>query len=114
MSFTLGSLTLPFPKSLTRGFIETGAENTNIEGKTTKRKENRKEVFELVFQNLETDDADSILSEHDLEEVRTFTVNETNLSIGPTDVLVNIINREYVRSGGEYRQNLTLVLKEVS
>ena len=36
MSFILGNITLPNPKSFTREFIETSAANLLIEGKTTK------------------------------------------------------------------------------
>ena len=76
MSYTLSDLTLPVPKSLTRKFIETGAENSLIRGKTTKRTENRKERFVLTFQNLSQSVANSILSVYDLGEVVVFTVTE--------------------------------------
>lgn len=114
MSYILGAITLPNPKSLNRQFVETGAENLLIEGKTTKRVENRKEKFIMVFQDLTTAQANSILSEYELEEVRTFQVTEDNLSIGPTDVLIDVINRKYPLSGEAYRQNFDLVLTEVT
>jgi hypothetical protein len=114
MAYILGAITLPNPKSFKREFIETAAENLLIEGKTTKRVENRKERFILTFLNLTQAEVGSILSEYELEAVRTFQVNETNLTIGPTDVLVDIEEREYPLSGEEYRENLTLVLTEVS
>lgn len=112
MSFQLGNITLPYPKKFTRQFIETGAENLLMEGKTTKRVENRKEQFTLEFQYLTPAEVNSILSEYELDAMRTFTVTETNLSVGPTDVLVDIKDREYPLSGKLYRENLTLVLKE--
>jgi hypothetical protein len=113
MPYILGSIILPQPKSFTREFIETSSENLLMEGKTTKRVENRKERFTLVFQNLTQAEANSILSEYELFMVRTFTVTEANLSLGPTDVLVDIQNREYPASGKEYRENFNLVLTEV-
>lgn len=114
MAYLLGEKTLPNPKSFRRQFIETGAENLLIDGKTTKRVENRKEKFILVYQNLTPSEANDILSEYELEEVRTFQVTEVNLSIGPTNVLVDVVNREYPLTGKEYRQSLTLILTEVS
>ena len=110
--FQLGNIILPYPKKFTRKFIETGAENLLMEGKTTKRIENRKEVFVLEYQHLTPAEVNSILSEYELDSVRTFTVTETNLSISATDVLVDIKNREYPPSGVLYRENLTLVLTE--
>lgn len=113
MAYILGNITLPSPKSFTRKFIETSKENLLIEGKTTKRVENRKEQFTLVFQHLTPSEVNSILSEYNLDTVRSFQVTETNLTIGPTDVLIDITGRNYPSSGKEYRENLTLVLKEV-
>ncbi len=113
MSFILGDVTLPNPKKFTREFIETGVENLLIEGKTTKRVENRKERFILEYQHLTTAQVNSILSEYQLEQVRTFTANDTNLDISATPVLIDIANRNYPLSGALYRENLTLVLTEV-
>jgi len=112
--YTLGGLTLPAPKSFVREFIETGAQNFLIEGKTTKRTESRKERFILTFQNLSKSTADAILAIFNLDEVTSFTSTETNLSISATNVLVNVFEREYVKSGGLYKQNLKLALMEVT
>jgi len=114
MSYILGNVTLPQPKSFARRFIEKGRENLLIEGKSTKRVENRKEKFVLVFLNLTRAQMNSILSEYELEEVRSFQVTEPYLAISATDVLIDIAGREYVKSGGQYRQNLTLILTEIS
>lgn len=113
MSYTLGNITLPYPKSFRREFVETGAENLLVEGKTTKKVENRKEIFILEYQNLTPAEVNAILSEYELDSVRTFTVDETNLNISATDVFVNIQNRNYPPSGLLYRQDLTLILSEV-
>ena len=112
MSFLLGDKTLPNPKSFTRGFIETSAQNRTIGGKEIKRTENRKERFTLVFQELTRAQANSILSEYRLGVVRSFQVTETNLAIAATDVLVNISSREY-QPGRDYRENLSLILTEI-
>jgi len=111
--FQLGATTLPNPKSFTRDFIETSAQNLLIQGKSTKKTESRKERFVLVFQELTQVQANSILSEYRLETERSFQVTETNLAISATDVLIDISPREY--SGGKaYREALTLILTEVS
>lgn len=113
MSFILGDLTLPNPKSFRRAFIETGAKNLLIEGKSTKRVENRKERFTLVFQNLTRAQANSILSEYVLDMVRIFQVTEVNLSIPATNVLIDISTRKYPPSGKEYKEEFRLILTEV-
>lgn len=113
MSLTLGSLTLPYPKSFKRDFIETSAENLSIEGKTTKRIENRKERFTLVFQNLTPAEAQAILAEYEIDEARLFTSTETDLPISATRVLVDVKTRNYPLTGTAYRQDLALVLTEV-
>ena len=113
MAYILGSTTLPGPKKFTREFIETGAENLLMEGKTTRKIQNRKEKFILEFQNLTSAQVNSILSEYELDAVRTFQVTETNLTIGPTDVLIDVQDREYPPTGTFYRENLVLVLMEV-
>lgn len=111
--FQLGNIILPNPKKFTRHFIETASENLLMEGKTTKRVENRKEEFTLEFQHLTPAEVNSVLSEYELNAVRTFVVTETSLPVSATDVLVDIKNREYPASGKLYRENLTLILTEV-
>ena len=113
MSFILGDTILPQPKSFTRSFIETSQENLLMEGKTTKRTENRKEKFTLVFQELTQAQVNNIFSEYQLEVVRTFQVTEANLTIAATDVLVDISPRVYPLSAKAYRENLTLILTEI-
>jgi hypothetical protein len=113
MSYTLGNITLPYPKRFTREFIETGAKNLLIEGISTKKVENRKERFTLEFQHLTPSEVNSIVSEYELDSVREFTVDETNLSISVTRVLIDITGRNYPLSGDLYRENITLVLTEI-
>lgn len=113
MPYTLGGLTLPNPKKFTRNFVETGAENLLMEGKTTKRVENRKERFILEYQNLTSAEVNSILSIYELGEVVTFTVDETNLTIGPTDVLMDIGGREYITEGKTYKESFNIILSEI-
>jgi len=111
--YTLGAITLPTPKGFTRKFIETSAGNTTVGGKTTKKTQSRKEQFTLVFQELTQAQANAILSEYRLEEVRSFESTEAELTIAATNVLVDISPRNYPLSGKAYRENLTLILTEV-
>lgn len=113
MAYLLGNITLPNPKSFSRSFVETAYENLTAEGKTTKKVVNRKERFTLVFQNLTQAQVNAILAEYQLEQVRSFTVTEANLSIGPTDVLVDISTRNYPLTGRQYREDFNLILTEV-
>ena len=113
MSYVLNNIALLYPKRFTREFIETGAENLLIEGKTTKRVENRKERFTLEYQYLTSSQVNSILSLFQLNSVLSFTVSETNMPIGPTDVLMDIKGREYPPSGKDYMENLSIILTEV-
>ena len=114
MSFQLGNITLLNPKRFSREFIETGTSNFLIENITTRKMENRKERFILEYQHLTPAEVNSILSEFELNSVRNFTANDTNLSISATPVLIDITNRSYPKSGDLYRENLTLVLTEVT
>lgn len=113
MSYQLGSITLPYPKKITRSFVETAVENLTLFGKTTKRLTNRKEQYTLEYLNLTQAEINAILAIYELEEVVQFIVSETNLTIGPTDVLIDIRGLEYPPSAEQYRENMTLILTEV-
>jgi len=113
MSYTLSGITLPKPKQFTRRFIEKGAEHLLMFGKTTKRIENRKEQFTLVYQYLPQSTLNSILSQYELNSVLSFTVNEVALEIPRTDVLMDVADLKYPPTAEEYRENVTLVLTEV-
>ena len=113
MSFTLGNITLPKPKEFTREFVESEAQNLTIDGISTRNVENRKEKFTLVFNYLTQDQINEILSEYQLQTSRTFTVDETYLSISATNVLIYINSREYIPSAKEFLENLTISLLEV-
>ena len=113
MAYLLGDLTLPTPKGFRRKFMETGASNVTIEGETTKKVENRKERFTLVYQNLTPAQANAILAEYELDMVRDFQVTESNLTIAATGVLIDVDVRNYPLTGKEYRQDFKLILTEV-
>lgn len=112
MSYTLGSITLPNPQELYRDFKEKSQRLDMLDGTTKKDITNRKEVFTLVFRRLTQSQVNSILSELTQDEARAFSVNEDNLTISSTNVLVDVNRRAY-NKGGEYREDLTLILEEV-
>jgi hypothetical protein len=114
MTYVLGDLTLPAPQSFERRFIEVARSNETLFGKTTRRLLSRKEEYRLYFTDLTQTEVNSLLNEYELNQARVFTVDEGNLAIGPIQVIVEITSRTYVPSGKEYRENLTLVLTEVS
>jgi len=113
MPFTLGNTTLPKPTEFIREFIETEAENLLITGETTRNVESRKEQFTLIFNNLSQDKVNEILSEYQLKTCRTFTVDETYLSIPATDVLIYIDSRQYPPTAKDFLENITISLLEV-
>jgi len=113
MAFILGSTTLPNPKSVKRSYIETEKTNLTINNKTTRRIVNRKERFEFVFRNLTPAQLNSILSEYELQMPRSLEITETNLPIGPTDVLIDLVSRDYPKTGKQYRINTKIILTEV-
>ena len=96
-----------------RNNVETASESVTIAGETKRRVNSRSEQFELTFLNLTELQASNILSEFEINESRLFTVDETYLSIIATKVHIDITNREYVKSGDTYKQNITMVLTEV-
>ena len=113
MSYTLGDITLPNPKAFTRRQVETGASHLTLDGQSKKDILNRKEQFILNFEFLSQSQISQILGEFDLQTTRNFAVDETNLTITSTPVHISIQNREYSQ-GAEYRENIQLILTEVS
>ncbi len=113
MSYTLGSLTLPNPKGFKRVQIEVGATQLTLNGETKKDIVKRKEQFILSYENLTQAQVDNILIEYNLQTSRLFSVSESNLTISPTSVHIELSDREYL-PGPDYREKLELILTEVS
>lgn len=113
MPYTLGAITLPKPKSFVRDIIEKGVENLLMFGRTTKRTENRKERFTLQYIYLTPAQIDSIVSQYNLDTPLMFTVDEDNLSIPATEVLMDITGLNFPPSGEAWLENIKIVLTEV-
>lgn len=114
MSFLIDGNTILNPRSVTREFIETATENTNWKGKTRRKVVNTKERFTLVYTNLTQAQVNALLAYYVLNKVVVFRVDEDNLRIGPTDCLMDISNRVFVDGTKRLRENLSIVLTEVT
>ncbi len=114
MSYSLGDITLPNPSNFKRETIERAAMNHLMDGTHKKDITNRKERFILEYKNLTQTQVQAILSEYNLLTTRLFSVSETNLTINATSVHIDIPRRDYQVKGGEYREDLSLTLTEVS
>jgi hypothetical protein len=110
--YILGNLTLPTPKAINRELIETGATVNTLNGTTKKDITNRKEQYTLTFEMLTQAQVALILAEYNLQTTRLFSVTETNLSISPTLVHIDIKERQYNTRGVEYREDIKLILTE--
>lgn len=114
MAYTLGNITLPRPKSFTREFVEQSSTIRTLNNTTKKDITGRKERYVLTFTKLTQAQMTSILNEFDLFTTRNFTVNETNLTIAATPVHIFLERRDYNTPGNEYREDIVLILEEVS
>lgn len=116
MSYTLGVKTLPKPPP--GGFkiinVETGGSYTCLNGTLKKDIIHRKLQFIFEYKKLTRSQVADILAEYDLEATRDFTSTETNLAVTATPVHIEIADREFNTGGENYREDLTLVLTEVS
>lgn len=115
MAYSLGGVTLRNPKSLKRTFVETSKTNTLFNNTSTRKIVNRKEIFVLQYQNLTQLEINSLLALWDLETPLVFTVNEPNLSIGPTDVLMELErkNTPLFDVAGYMREDIIITLNEI-
>lgn len=113
MAYTLGSITLPRPKSFRRETIEQSSTIRTLNNATKKDITGRKEQYILTFTKLSQALINSILGEYNLQTTRTFEVNETNLTIAATTVHIYLPDRQYNTPGNEYREDITLILEEV-
>lgn len=83
-------------------------------GKTTKKVQNRKERYILDYTFLTQAQVNSILSQFELGSALTFQCTDTNMPIGPTTVLMDIQGRDYPPSGEELREDMQIILTEVT
>lgn len=113
MAYTLGEITLPKPKKFTRKQIELSVEHLVMDAKTTKKLQNRKEQFILEYRYLTQAQIGAIMSQYELNTSLVFTVDEANLTVAPTDVLMDMSERDYPMTGEQLREDLIIILTEV-
>lgn len=114
MAWTLGSTTLPDPRGFRRRFVEKSTYHEMINGTSKKDISSRKERFELYFTRITQATVASILAEFELKQALSFSVTDGDLSIAATNVHVDITGRDYNTKGSEFREDVTIVLTEVS
>lgn len=113
MSYKLDGTTLPTPKSFFREQIEQSGTIVTLNGYTKKDITNRKERFTLGFEMLTQAQVSTILTIWGDQTTKTFEVDESNLTVSPTTVHIDIKDRSYNTKGEDYREDLKLILTEV-
>ena len=114
MSYLLGGVVLPNPQEYKRDQIEIGSTIVTLNGTIKKDIVARRERHLLTFRRVSQTDIATIMSIWNEEVTKTFQVTESNLTVGPVTVHVNVPTREYNTRGGEYREDISLILDEVS
>lgn len=114
MSWILGSVTLPSPRGFRRRFIEKFVYHEMINGTTKKDITSRKEQFLLDFKKLPQATAAQVLSLLTRNETLMFSVEDGDLTIGSTEVHIDVAGRNYLTKGSEFREDFEIVLTEVS
>lgn len=113
MSYILDGTTLPNPKSFKRGFIPVSQDCKTIDGRQGRDFKIVKERFVLGFDNLTSTEITAILTIVEKNVAVTFSVNEKDLTINQTDVLVNVTSINYVTPGSIYLSEMEIELVEV-
>lgn len=113
MSWTLGSTTLPDPKSFSRRFVEKSVYHEMINGTSKKDVSSKKEQFLIGFTRLPQATVASILAEFTVKNSLAFSVTDGELTITERQVHLDISGRDYNTKGSEFREDVTLVLTDV-
>lgn len=113
MPYLLDSNQIKSPHSAQRTFLEVSRQNTTLTGITKKQTLNRKEKYTLHYDYLSLEDAAHFMSLYENQEVITFEVTDSNFTVAPVDVLIDIGDRNYPPVGDKYREAFDVVLTEV-
>lgn len=114
MSYLINGTILPNPKKFTHNFIETAAQNELIFGKTTKRLQLRKRQYVLEFQYLTIAQTQTLEALYTPNTPVNFQVTEQNLQLGPITCFMDIMDRQFIDTGANWRENLKIGLMEIS
>lgn len=113
MSWTLGSTTLPDPKSFSRRFVEKSVYHEMINGTSKKDVSSKKEQFLIGFTRLPQATVAAILAEFTVKNSLAFSATDGDLTINERQVHLDISGRDYNTKGSEFREDVTLVLTDV-
>lgn len=121
MSWTLSetqsggtTITLPNPQGLARRQLEKSVSNETVNGTSRKDISNRKEQYILQYRRRTQAEVAQILAFYNLKKTAILEVSDGSLLIAPTEVHVDMANRDYNTKGSEFREDLDLILTEVS
>ncbi len=114
MSYVLNGVTLPTPKLFKRKQLLISRDVGTISGKGGRDITARKESFILGWDDLNNTELTTILDIVDLNAAVSFLVNETNLTVNSTEVIVNIRDIKYDSLGGDYLCDTQIELIEVA
>ena len=112
MSYLLNGIAIKTPTSFRRSLVEVEKSNTVLNGKKKRDFIRQKYSYTLDIQNLTQTQYSQIISIVQTKTIATFEVTETNLTIASVSVWVYIDGEDFVK-GGQYRENLTLIIEEV-
>lgn len=113
MSWTLGGVTLPSPKSFSRDNILKDTMHEMINGTSKRDITSKKEKFALGYSKLSQDQAADIKALYDLGESLLFSVDEGMLSIAERYVHVDIMGSDYPSRGSLFLEDFTIILTDV-
>lgn len=114
MSWTLGSTTLPDPKTFSRQYVEKATFHEMVNGTSKRDITSRKEKFFLGYTRLTQAIVASVLAEYAQKQSLMFSVTDGDLSIAEREVHVLVSGREYQTKGSEFRENFQLILEDVN
>lgn len=112
MSYLLDGTEIKAPANLRRDIIEIEKSNTTLNGKKKRDFIRQKYSYTIDLKNLTQAQFSIIKTIIEGKAAVTFQVTETNLTVAETNVWVYLQGEDFVK-GGEYRENITLILEEV-
>jgi hypothetical protein len=113
MAWTLGSTTLPEPKSFQRKFVDKSVFHEMVNGSSKRDLTSSKEQFMLTFTKLTQAIVASVLAAKSAHQSLLFEVTDGDLSIASRSVHVDIPDRNYNTKGSEFREDIQLILTDV-
>ncbi len=111
-TWTLNGVNIPFPQGYNVRVAEGSAVHVTVKNKTIKQIAGRKNEYVLRYEYLTQAEVATLLGLLALDSVLEFAATDGSLSIPATNVIMTITNRDYPAKGGEFRENITVILTE--